>query len=107
MADTDLLQCGGTGYALASAKVTEKSNGRAIIAITGSEEDNAPIVEYIIASGLKDLKNGTSTTIIAQEEGGETLGGVRTQAILLRLFEGQKSRRLAMNGNVYDIVCAR
>ena len=103
-ADTAIFTCSTPGDALGAVQVISKSNGTSIVSI--SDNSDNPAREYIIASGLKDLKAGNSTTIVAQKSSGKSFGGGRSDAVLFRVTAGQKTGFLAENGNVYSLNCS-
>jgi hypothetical protein len=103
-ATSTILQCSTSGFALANLEVSS-TDQEAKIRITISEADDAPVVEFVVHSGLSALKAGHAATIIAQKVGAAYEGGARREAVLLRVFEGQKSAAFAMGDDVFDLIC--
>lgn len=101
-----VLECSGTAFGI--AKVVIDSSGT--LSVTLSEDEEEVPTQYKIISGLKDVKNKTSATVIgqsmkmAQEPDGDTGGTVR-EGFLLRVLDGQKRAYLSLDGNVHRMNC--
>lgn len=102
--DTPILQCSSAGDAIGAVDVVLR-DGKPTIEVSDLS-DNPPEL-YPVLSGFKDLKKGTSTTIVAQKEGGLSFGGGLSDAVLLRVLAGQKSAYFAQNGNVFTLRCKK
>lgn len=101
-----IINCSSGGFALAHLSIDEGGKTGGIVYITLSEADDAPIYKYNIVSGLKDVQNGTSATVIARSEKSEDVSDAMTDSILIRLLDGQKRAVLSMDGTVYRINCS-
>ena len=105
LAAQPLLRCSGSDLALSSMMIQENADGTAALKVRVSESDDAPTFQFNVQFGLKDLKAGSSATIIAQKVGASQAGGAFENAVLLRVLDGQKSAVLAMAGTVYRVRC--
>ena len=85
--------------------IQENATGAAVLKVQISESDDAATDLFNVQFGLKDLKSGTSATVIAQKAGATQAGGAFEKAVLLRILDGQKSAVLAMGGTVYRLRC--
>ena len=103
----NILTCGSDGIGLAELAVDEGGKTGGVIYITLSEDDEAKPEKFNIVSGLKDVKNGTSATLIASSEKSESFGGNMTDSVLIRVLNGQKKAVLAYKGSVYRLACTR
>lgn len=105
LADTTLLSCSTQADALASVDVIQKSDQSTVIRVVVSEADDAPATDYVVATGLKELKAKESAALVAQEAEAISGGGARYSAVLLNVAANRKSAQLAMSGAVYELSC--
>lgn len=106
-AETTLFTCGGLGLSFSELNIVQKDSKTTVLQITKSAADDAEMIEYKIEAGLNDFKSGKSASVIFQAKDGETAGGARYNAGLLRIVDGQRKAFLAYEGEVHNLVCQR
>jgi hypothetical protein len=90
--------------ALGYVQIVENQDGKGKLEISYLSDE---IKTLNLTSTLKNIIDGKSDTLIATKDNYAIYGGAIENAALLRVFPGQQSARLAVDGVVYILRCSK
>ncbi|MBA2404394.1 MAG: hypothetical protein H0V66_06455 [Bdellovibrionales bacterium] len=96
-----ILTCTTPGDALSALEVVE--NGAKSVIKIHYMDDSTKV--FKLNSSLANIKAGKSDTLVAAVDLDAVYGGSISDAILMRIFPGQKEARLGANSQVYFLNC--
>lgn len=105
-AEKVLLKCSTSGFGLAELRIVQSGKDGKIM-IKMSEDEEEEFVSFEVSSSLKNIEKGDSDTLVGTSSLTEEAGGTKTNAIMLRVKEGQKGAFLAMEGDVHTLICSK
>ncbi len=99
-----VLSCTTPGDALSSVDLVEAKDGRALMKIHRMDDSTET---FSLDRNFRNVKASTSDTFIGTKESSIAFGGAISDAALLRVLDGAKAARLAVNGVVYVMTCSK
>lgn len=98
-----VLECTTPGDALDAVQLIEKGNKSILRILTLAETKH----DYVLNRNLKNIKKGAADTLIGTSKKSIEFGGAVSDAVMIRVFPGQREARMAANGTVYFLNCLR
>ena len=102
-ADTFVLSCSTVGDAVGEVVLIETVQGNRI----DIHDLNDSVTSYSVKRSYKHIKRNDSDTFVGVGEKSIEFGGAVSDALLLRVFKGNKEARLGVSGMVMFLKCRK
>ena len=102
-AETKVLSCTTAGDAVGEVVLVESRQGNRI----DIHDLNDTVTRYKVKRSFKHIKANDSDTLVGEGAQSIVFGGAVSDAVLMRVFKGNREARLAVNGVVMFLKCRK